>query len=43
MVEPESFYSRGRNTPLKGRRMRGRVVMTVVGGKVVHGAEVAVA
>ena len=43
LVEPESFYSRGHNTPLKGRRMRGRVVMTVVGGKVVHGAEVAVA
>ncbi len=43
VVEPESFYSRGRNTPLSGRRMRGRVVMTVVGGRVVHAGEVAVA
>ncbi len=42
-VEPESFYSRGRNTPLAGRRMRGRVVMTVVAGQVVHNAEMAVA
>jgi dihydroorotase len=42
VVDPESFYSKGRNTPLNGRRMRGRVVMSAVGGQVVHGAEVAV-
>ena len=43
VVEPEAFYSRGRNTPLAGRRMRGRVVMTVAAGRVVHTGEVAVA
>lgn len=43
VVDPESFYSRGRNTPLAGRRMRGRVVMTVTAGRVAHSAEVAVA
>ena len=34
-VEPETFASRGRNTPLAGRILRGRVVATVYGGRVV--------
>jgi dihydroorotase len=34
-VEPETFASKGKNTPLAGRRLRGRVVGTVYGGKVV--------
>jgi len=34
-VEPERFASKGKNTPLAGRRLRGRVVATVYGGKVV--------
>jgi dihydroorotase len=34
-VEPERFASKGKNTPLAGRRLRGRVVTTVYGGKVV--------
>jgi dihydroorotase len=33
-VDPGSFRSRGRNSPFAGRRLRGRVVMTVVGGQV---------
>jgi dihydroorotase len=33
-VEPERFASKGKNTPLAGRRLRGRVVATVYGGKV---------
>ena len=37
-VGPERFASRGRNTPLAGRRLRGRVVATVYGGRVVHQA-----
>ncbi len=37
-VEPERFASKGRNTPLAGRTLRGRVAATVVGGRVV-GAE----
>jgi dihydroorotase len=34
-VEPERFASKGRNTPLAGRTLRGRVAATVVGGAVV--------
>jgi len=42
LVEPQDFHSRGRNTPFNGRRLRGRVVMTVSRQRVVHRAEVAV-
>jgi dihydroorotase len=34
-VEPERFASKGKNTPLAGRRLRGRAVATVYTGKVV--------
>ncbi len=34
-VEPERFASKGRNTPLAGRRLRGRVIATVYEGRVV--------
>lgn len=34
MVDPSSFRSRSANTPLAGRRLRGRVVMTVCRGQV---------
>jgi dihydroorotase len=34
-VAPERFASKGRNTPLAGRTLRGRAVATVYGGKVV--------
>jgi len=34
-VEPERFASKGRNTPLAGRTLRGRVVATLYGGKAV--------
>jgi len=37
-VEPETFASLGKNTPLAGRTLKGRVVATVYGGKVVHDA-----
>jgi len=33
-VEPETFASKGKNTPLAGRTLRGQVVATVYGGKV---------
>jgi dihydroorotase len=32
-VEPETFASRGKNTPLAGRTLRGRVLATVYGGR----------
>ena len=35
IVEPELFVSKGKNTPLAGRRLRGRVMATVYGGRVV--------
>jgi dihydroorotase len=38
-VVPEEFASLGRNTPLAGRTLRGRVVATVAGGRVVHQLE----
>jgi dihydroorotase-like cyclic amidohydrolase len=34
VVDPSSFRSRGKNTPFAGRRVRGRVVMTVCRGQV---------
>lgn len=36
-VDPESFVSRSANTPFIGWELTGRAVMTIVGGRVVHG------
>ena len=36
VVDPEQFASKGRNTPFGGRRLKGRVKYTVVGGKVIY-------
>jgi dihydroorotase len=36
VVEPERFASKGKNTPLAGRTLRGKVVATVYGGRVVY-------
>lgn len=35
VVDPQKFLSRSSNTPLAGRTLRGKVLMTVVGGRVV--------
>ena len=35
VVDTAEFASKGRNTPLAGRTLKGRVVATVCGGKVV--------
>jgi dihydroorotase len=35
-VDPEEFLSKGKNTPLAGRELRGQVVATFVGGKMVY-------
>ncbi len=40
-VEPERFASKGKNTPLAGRTLRGRVAATVCGGRVVRAEETA--
>ena len=42
-VDTSRFASRGRNTPLAGMTLRGEVVATVVGGRVVHGGKAATA
>lgn len=35
VVDPATFYSKGKNTPFAGRRLRGAAVMTIVGGRIV--------
>lgn len=34
-VNPETFFSKSRNTPFAGGKLRGRAILTIVGGKVV--------
>jgi dihydroorotase len=34
-VDPDRFFSKGRSTPFRGWRLRGRVRLTMVGGRVV--------
>ncbi len=36
IVDPEQFASKGRNTPFKGARLKGRVKYTIVNGKVIY-------
>ncbi|HEX9052319.1 MAG TPA: dihydroorotase [Anaeromyxobacter sp.] len=36
-VDPEKLHSKSRNTPWKGKRLPGRCVYTIVGGRIVHG------
>lgn len=38
-VDVSEFVSKGRNTPLAGEALRGRVMMTIYGGKIVYQAE----
>ncbi len=35
IVDPERFVSKGRNTPFKGWRLRGKAYATIVGGRVI--------
>jgi dihydroorotase len=36
LVDPQTFVSKGKNTPLAGLGLRGRVVCTVSGGQIVY-------
>ena len=36
VVEADRFHSKGRNTPFEGWKMKGRVMKTIVGGRVVY-------
>ena len=40
VVDAGSFASKGKNTPLDGATLKGRVVATIVGGEVVYGAAI---
>ncbi len=37
LVDPARLHSKSHNTPWKGKRLPGRCVYTVVGGRIVHG------
>ncbi len=39
VVTPEALFSRGKNTPLIGHRMKGKVVATIVAGRLVYSGE----
>lgn len=36
IVQPEMLLSKGKNTPLIGHKMKGKVMLTLVGGKIVY-------
>lgn len=36
VINPEEFASKSRNTPFAGRKVKGRVKYTIVGGKVIY-------
>jgi len=35
-VDPAAFVSKGRNTPLAGMRLKGKVILTIAGGKTAY-------
>ncbi len=37
--DPETYESKARNCPCAGRELFGKVVMTIVGGRIVHGSD----
>jgi dihydroorotase len=37
LVDPAKLHSKSRNTPWKGKRLPGRCLYTLVGGRIVHG------
>ncbi len=38
-IDPEEFLSKGRATPFAGWRVKGRTLLTLVGGRIVYSAE----
>ena len=36
IVDPREFASKGKNTPLAGQKLRGKVAVTLYGGSIVH-------
>ncbi len=39
VVDPEAFHTKGRNTPFAGWRLKGRVLVTMLEGRVTHVAD----
>ena len=39
IIEAEKFYSKGKNTPFDGMKVKGRIYMTIVEGKIVYERE----
>ncbi len=39
VVDPESFHTKGRNTPFAGWRLRGKVLVTMREGRITHTAD----
>lgn len=39
VIDKNTFVSKGRNTPFHGRKVRGKVLYTIVDGKIVYAAE----
>ncbi|WIF95706.1 dihydroorotase [Caminicella sporogenes] len=35
-IDSRQFYSKGKNTPFNGRKVKGKVIYTIVGGKVIY-------
>ncbi|NLI61492.1 MAG: dihydroorotase [Clostridiales bacterium] len=38
-VDRDHFYSKGKNTPFHGKRLKGKIAYTIVGGKIVYDEE----
>jgi len=36
IIDSKGFYSKGKNTPFNGRKVKGKPVYTIVGGKIVY-------
>lgn len=39
IIEPEKFYSKGKNTPFAGKKVFGTIFYTIVDGRIVYSAE----
>ena len=39
LIDPKEFVSKGKNTPFGGKKVKGKVMATVCGGKIVYEAE----